>query len=152
MAANEVTLAVPQSASVALLDKKESSTTIDLASHIDASNPFDVSPEELQSLIDPHKDPVKLTKLGGAQAILKALHVNPLTGIADLPGEIDEGSVPGATPKHSRHSLINPSESKIQLTGDASEGLLTKAVRRKVFGKNVLPELRRKNIFDCECQ
>ncbi|KAJ3401117.1 plasma membrane calcium, partial [Chytridiales sp. JEL 0842] len=145
MATTEVSINVPPPKPL----KAEDSEAIDLSGAKDPSNPFDVTPDDLASLIDPHKDKHKLARLGGCQAILKALHVDPEMGVQSMPGEDDDFQLHKKVEKSKSLFSLHKSESQAGLVSGRPEVEgITKALRRKVFGKNQLPELRQKNIFD----
>ncbi|KAJ3103217.1 hypothetical protein HDU96_009372 [Phlyctochytrium bullatum] len=87
----------------------------------DDSNPFDFTPEELIEFIDPVKDPFRLANLGGVQAVLRGLKVDPEVG------------------------LVSASKAAVKTDKDGYDVPL--AVREQVFGPNVLPAVKEKSLF-----
>jgi len=97
-------------------------------------NPFAFSLHELQELLDP-KNPGALANLGGVEGIMKGLKVD---GSKGLPHEL--------TPSDHGHSLSKGSQTKPDLEGghDSMYGL---EKRRQIYGRNVLPPIASKSVF-----
>ncbi|KAJ3214537.1 hypothetical protein HDU67_001507 [Dinochytrium kinnereticum] len=129
--------------------------------HDDPSNPFAFSAQDLVELIDPHRDPYRLLMLGGVQGILKGLHVDPevglVTAVEDEEGE-EGGEVKGEgkVRRRSRFGkgevLKTASTARLEISASSVVGdpdVISRSMRRKVFGENVLPAVKPKSIFHC---
>ncbi|KAJ3100803.1 hypothetical protein HDU97_001921 [Phlyctochytrium planicorne] len=96
----------------------------------DPNNSFDFTAEDLVELIDPIKDPFKLVNMGGVQAILRGLRVDPEMGLVTSP------TAASKAPESRDSKALHPDYSNISL-----------ATREKVFGANVLPAVKEKTLL-----
>lgn len=119
--------------------KKKKKGKEELVSHLDPSkdttdpSPFKEKPSTLAMLVDP-KSLDDLEKIGGVQGLLNGLGVDPSRG---LPAENSSNS--GAPRSSSEQRAIDG--------GDGAQWSATYEQRRKVYGRNDLPERKSKSIF-----
>lgn len=119
--------------------KKKKKGKEELVSHLDPSKdttdptPFHEKPSTLAMLVDP-KSLDDLEKVGGVQGLLNGLGVDPSRG---LPAE--SGPQSGAPRSSSEQRAIDG--------GDGAQWSASYEQRRKVYGRNDLPERKSKSIF-----
>jgi Ca2+-transporting ATPase len=100
-----------------------------LESHTDPTNPFAFTPPQLSALMDP-KNMILLSQFGGLQGVALGLHASLTLGLS--------------TTEQTCHA-VSPTSSPEEIN---DEKLATMRSRDSVFGRNVLPPVRSKTIFE----
>ncbi|KAJ3079954.1 plasma membrane calcium, partial [Quaeritorhiza haematococci] len=119
------------------------------------NNPFLFSPTQLEALFD-GKNIKLLKEYGEVEGILAGLFVDPKTGLCNMAND-DPSKDPLDQHQHG-HPQTSPKATHDNLHGGAGAGQAaiadgagttpTPADRRRVFGRNVLPPVRSKTIFE----
>lgn len=137
---------------------QSSDIKIDLRDHLkphnDPSNPFAFVPEQLSALMDPKNLPL-LYSYGGLNGIAKGLHVDLQTGL--VPNvKIQTPVTLNDVMQHDHHQPEQPQRSprarSMTILSNAtgvtkSDAAAAFPQRVSVFGRNVLPEVKAKSIF-----
>lgn len=124
--------------------KKKKKGKEELVSHLDPSKdktdptPFTEKPSTLAMLVDP-KSLDDLEKIGGVQGLLNGLGVDPSRG---LPAESGSGSGGGGGAPRSS------SDARAVDGGDGPQWNASYEQRRKVYGRNDLPERKSRSIWE----
>ncbi|KAJ3394883.1 hypothetical protein HDU84_005818 [Entophlyctis sp. JEL0112] len=110
---------------------------------------FKVSREDLSLLVSPTKNQQQLSRLGGCDAILAALSVDPSVGIHTISKSNSTRKLPVSHLLISQHSSRNALQGPAPLTQvTVLKGDITEQERRDAFGENKLPPVRQNTIFD----
>ncbi|KAG1465460.1 hypothetical protein G6F56_004882 [Rhizopus delemar] len=112
------------------------------APHADPSNPFAFTSDQLSALQDP-KNIVLLHAYGGLNGVAKGLHANTKTGLS--PSTVIDSNIT-LNDITLDHTLIKEQSSLVQPTELTEDGKPFHK-RRSVFGENVLPVVKGKNLF-----
>ncbi|KAJ3103218.1 hypothetical protein HDU96_009373 [Phlyctochytrium bullatum] len=125
----------------------------------DPSSPFAFTADELAALITPQKDVDHLYRLGGVTGILNGLHVNPEQGLVstkederrEAAEEFEKSAADNAKGLPTKRRLgKTTSTTRLGISAESVDddpSAISKHVRQQVFGANVLPSVKPKNIF-----
>ncbi|KAG2226158.1 hypothetical protein INT45_003303 [Circinella minor] len=109
-----------------------------VTAHNDNNNPFAFIPSQLEALMDP-KNLDLLIKYGGLEGVARGLHAELHTGLSPN-AEISN--------KVTLNSIMNESNNTNSANADTSIKPINNLEQRThVFGTNVLPQIKGKNIF-----
>ncbi|KAG1551035.1 hypothetical protein G6F51_002092 [Rhizopus arrhizus] len=110
--------------------------------HSDPSNPFAFTPDQLSALQDP-KNIQLLHAYGGLNGVAKGLHANIKSGLTSSDDFDSKVTLNDITLDQ---SLIKEASPSVQQTEIKEDGKPFHK-RRSIFGENILPEVKGKNLF-----